>query len=59
MQLAKKVVHLYMNSQNDLPVAGAGAPGRTEGQRNAWKLEAHSSLTVPITTLCEFKSFWS
>lgn len=34
------------------PVAAAGAPGRTVGQRNAWKLEAHSSLTVPITALC-------
>lgn len=39
-------------------MAAEGAPARTVGQRNAWKLEAHSSLTVPITTQCVLRSLW-
>lgn len=44
-----KVCLIEKAEVKDSPVAGADAPGRTDGQRNAWKLEAHSSLTVPIT----------
>lgn len=48
--------NIFMVYQRHSPDAAAGVPARTVGQRKAWKLDAHSSLTVPITTNLVFRS---
>jgi len=47
------VIPKYMHMMTDPPAGGAGV---TVGHRNAWKLDAQSSLTVPIAQLSLYHS---